>query len=538
MKLAVESGLVTAGPIRQMSRFLPKMLIVPLYFIIAAFYFWVNQEIRPVWLDEALTYYQVADRSFSDLIRSFDLGVNLLPYGYFVFPWAIGQFVELDSLPLRLPSLIFGILSLLVAHSLLARHFGKLIALFVVVVTFLVASDYSFYFAEARPYSLYMLAAGLHLYSSFKLASNNDRWSWCGNAITAALFPSVQFVGLVYSFAIAAALAISIKDRRLLFRKLSSYAVGWAIFLVIHAKLLWIIFSGKSLSDPDAFARPTITRVVREFNRFYELPHEISVCLIGLVAIAYAVKRLDCSEIEKSCRPKDIRFPPLVYIASCIAWLLVPLGLKLVAAVGFVNLTIPRYLLPTLYADAMATGLLLYATYAMVAQQIGSCATPRLQQHGNVASKSIIVAMLGFTLIVNMAIQCRVVSAMRIGGTEHFGRKLLINQESNLPFYTTDAHNFFAYAYHSRVTNSQNIYLVIGDEVIQSWREFAPEVHYMSVSDLLTEKEPFYLKTQNSSLADEEKDGLIERLRESGRELQISQQADDEALYYVNKRIE
>jgi len=79
---------------------------------------------KPIWLDEALTYFQVSSKDWMSFISSFEYGINLMPYSYFILLWLIDKISSLTILTLRLPSLIFFIATIIYTHHLLSCRFG------------------------------------------------------------------------------------------------------------------------------------------------------------------------------------------------------------------------------------------------------------------------------------------------------------------------------------------------------------------------------------------------------------------------------
>jgi hypothetical protein len=506
------------------SRWSVSAIFFLLYGLIASFYFWVNHEVRPVWLDEALTYYQVTDRSFIELIRSFDYGVNLLPYSYFVFPWAVGKITELDPLALRLPSLLFGTLALLVVHKLIAREFGNLIAFASVFFTFIVASEFQGYLSEARPYSLYTLAAAAHLWSAFALFEDVSRRKLVLNCVTSACLPSVQFVGLVYSFALAVVFMVLEGNRSKALRILSSFCFGWLIFALVHLKLLWIIFSGKSLSDPDAFARPTLTRTAQEFNQFFDIPAEVSVCLVALIVLAVFVNRKsETSGVDQLAA--NFTLPSLPFVGASVAWLMVPLGLKLIAALGFFNLTVPRYLLPTLIADAMLVGTFLSVVYQFINCQSETDSDRWISKHGPLLARLILSSLLLLAVVENLGIQLRVVAAGRTNGTDFFAKKIKGNVAVKLPLLTTDAHNFMPYAYHTRKQKDLDLSLVSPEAELPLWKAFVPDLNITELNEFIARHDHFV-----------DNDALLGRLIKAGYGLENIPSPDGNEIYLVDRR--
>jgi hypothetical protein len=512
-----------------------QVIAFVVYTLLALFYFWVNHEVRPVWLDEALTYYQVTGRTFPEMIQSFNAGINLLPYGYFIIPWTVGQIVELDPVALRLPSLLFGILALIMIHKLLRENFGDLIAITSVFFTFVIAYEFSGYLSEARPYSLYTFVAALHLQSAFGVIKFDSRYAWFANVVISALFPSVHFVGLIYSFALALTVFVICGNPKLALRKSSSFMFGWLIFVVVHAKLLWLIFSGATVSNPDAAMRPSLTQAAKLFNKFFDLPTEVSTLLFLIIAMALILKPKTLCATEQSSDVKIV-LPSRFLTLACTLWLLVPLALTLVAAFGFFSLTLPRYMLPSLIAKAIGIGMVL-SVFCQVAEKHFRLLNLNRSLYfcGKFFIPCLLVAALIFSIAENIGIQRRVVAAGRKNGREMFAEKLLIPNQSNATFFTTDAHNFVAYAYHTRFATDLNISLVLADQDIKAWSAFAPQIRSIAASRLTKTKGDYQLCVSASKWnARSPSFELIDSLKEQGNYVALLSKLENNTLYHVS----
>ena len=140
-----------------------------IYAAVIAVFLVADLAVRPIWTDEAFSFYQVANRSLAGLFRSFEAGVNALPYAYFLVLWAVDQLIGLNPLTLRLPSAVLALASLILLHRLLAKPCGHLNAFIACVAALLLAPDFVLYSHEARPYALYLLAAVLCLQSGIRV---------------------------------------------------------------------------------------------------------------------------------------------------------------------------------------------------------------------------------------------------------------------------------------------------------------------------------------------------------------------------------
>ena len=187
---------------------------------------------KSIWTDEAFSR-AIAGLDVSTMGRAFAHGeaFNALYYGL-LHVWLFGGDGETW---LRLPSVIFGVLSAWVLFALNRRLFGLDVALFGAALL-AVNAFFVYYEQDARPYSLAIFLVVLATYLFVRALEDPSIWRWLGYGIVGAL---AIYAHLFSAFVIAAHLS-----SLLIYRprpKLRTLAVGFGLIAVLVSPLLMVV---------------------------------------------------------------------------------------------------------------------------------------------------------------------------------------------------------------------------------------------------------------------------------------------------------
>jgi hypothetical protein len=475
------------------------------YLALCLFYFDVNQKTRPIWYDEVLTYYQVNNRSFFEFINAFNSGVNTLPYFYFIFPWAINQFKELDPFWLRLPSLVFGWLVFVGCHLYLKRFFPPMIVAYAIIATLVFTGEFTPYLAEARPYALYVLLALIQIWSSEKLISEQSRNRWIINALTACLFASAHFVGLVYSGALL--IVSTLMRPRGWISIWSSFAVGWAVFFTLHVQILKVIFGGKSLSVPDWWPKPTVTNALLGLDSFMKVVPEVSSVLISLVILGgishmWMRSRTAVGDTEVSVGSGENRESVTYLVLVCISWLLVPVALRLLAALGFYSLIVPRYFLPSMLGTMVGISFFIWKVGPFTDDEI-LLRYSRFDVTGAKLATILLVSFSFISLAKTMLVQQRITKSLAVDGQEFYATRVLMPQANDKPWLSVNSMDCFGFAYYFRNNKVKNpIVISKSSDDAKRWKEFAPGNQFIGPEEILRRDSPYMVVLENTKDSD------------------------------------
>jgi hypothetical protein len=514
-------------------------LIFPFaYLAICLFYFDTNQQSRPIWYDEVLTYYQVNNRSFFEFINAFDSGVNTLPYLYFVFPWAINQFKELDPFWLRLPSLVFGWLVFVGCHLYFKRLFPPMIVAYAIVATLVFTGEFTPYIAEARPYALYVLLALIQLWSSEKLLLEQSRNSWIINALIACLFASVHFVGLVYSGALL--IVSTLMRPRGWLSIWSSFAIGWTVFFALHIQVLKVIFGGKSLSVLDWWPKPTLTNALLGLDSFMKIVPEVSSVLISLVILGVIVHlwrrpHVAAGDTEVVLGSSETSESVTYLVLVCIAWLLVPVALRLLAALGFYNLIVPRYFLPSMLGTMFGIAMMMWKVGPLAGDKI-SLRRPRLAVNAETLATILVFLFLVVSLSKTLLVQQRITKALAVNGEEYFSERALTPTIDGMEWFSVNSMDCFGFAYYFRNHKVNNpIVIAKSSDDARRWRKFAPGIRFVGPDEVLKRQSPYMVVLEKAK--DSERYPMrFHDFEAAGHDMRVMTTKENWTLWTVNPK--
>lgn len=202
------------------------LLILILSFIIRLIN--LNQSL---WHDESGNVIYANTLDLWSYITKYPIG-DFHPPGYFFILWIWGHIFDFSEVSIRMPSVIFGILTIwliyLIGKELFSKKVGLIAALFLTL-----APLHIYYSQEARTYSFAAFAVSLSFYWLFKLIKG-VRFSFLGYGISVALILYSDY--LPYFVLPAQIIYIFFLEKRNLNKFFSSLMLG-----VIMA-LPWLIF--------------------------------------------------------------------------------------------------------------------------------------------------------------------------------------------------------------------------------------------------------------------------------------------------------
>lgn len=122
---------------------------------------------QSLWLDEAINIIAAKDYNLFDLLTKYATA-DFHPFGHFIIIWIWGRIGNFSEIWMRIPSVIFGVLTIyvvyLIGKKLTSKRFGIVSALLLAVNPL-----HIYYSQEARMYSLATLAVSISTYFFIKL---------------------------------------------------------------------------------------------------------------------------------------------------------------------------------------------------------------------------------------------------------------------------------------------------------------------------------------------------------------------------------
>ena len=194
----------------------PKYLLA-LFLLIFAVSVLYLQSLKAPWVDESYSYYGVWHESFSEFYDSMLTGINFSPPLYFLFNFCLQLIFPTSIEQLRIQSLAFIIIGIILSFLLTRKIFGTTIAF---LSTILVASQSNLLLSqaqEARHYAMFFAFGAWVLY----MQSFNDvsQRKYCGiTFLSHFCLCQVHYIGIIFSFLSGFAYFLTSKNTGLLKR--------------------------------------------------------------------------------------------------------------------------------------------------------------------------------------------------------------------------------------------------------------------------------------------------------------------------------
>ena len=187
---------------------------------------------KPLQMDELSTFFHCSDKNFEELNISNSLGVNMIPPVYFTIIWVIGKIASLNEITMRLPSLLFGILSLVVMQNSMKRLFPKECINLCLFALISHCPILIFSICEARPFALYLMLTVF--FTHHLLFYRKTKTHFFIVSSLAFLIPGTFYIGGIYTLFLLIFFIIDRIKKNLDFKHcLYACLLGWLIFCII-----------------------------------------------------------------------------------------------------------------------------------------------------------------------------------------------------------------------------------------------------------------------------------------------------------------
>ncbi len=141
---------------------------------------------QSLWWDEAINVVYAQGSNFWWFVTKYPLG-DFHPPGYFVILWIWGHLFNFSEISVRLPSIIFGVLTIYLTYLIGKELFGKKTGL-VAALFLAVAPLHIYYSQEVRMYSLAAFAVSLSSYFLLKLLHGRHNFLWYAVSLGLVLY--------------------------------------------------------------------------------------------------------------------------------------------------------------------------------------------------------------------------------------------------------------------------------------------------------------------------------------------------------------
>ena len=312
----------------------PKYLLA-LFLLIYAVSVLYLQNLKAPWVDECYSYYGVWHDSFSEFYNSMLTGINFSPPLYFLFNFCIQLIFPTSIEKLRIQSLVFIIIGIVLSFLLTRKIFGTTITF---CSTILVASQSNHLLSqaqEARHYAMFFACGAWVLYMQRldDVSAQKNKWL---TFLSHFCLCQVHYLGIVFSGMVGISYLISNKERKLVRRIPFPVSLAWIISLPVYHILL-----SQQSSHLGNWPKPNgLSNLLSSYNDSILFLTIIIPCLAFIISIS-AKGKIETLPKEKTC-PSTSR--PI--IITSFLWILVPFLFWIISHITPLNLFVDRYFIP------------------------------------------------------------------------------------------------------------------------------------------------------------------------------------------------
>jgi hypothetical protein len=417
-------------------------------------------------VDECYSYYGVWHDSFSEFYNSMLSGINFSPPLYFLFNFCIQLVLPTSIDQLRLQSLIFIIIGIVLSFLLTRKVFSALPA-FVATILVLSQSDLIISQAqEARHYAMFFACGAWVLFElqRFNFRGNNSKNHILCFASHSSLC-LVHYLGIIFSGLVAVALLIFNTDKPVTKRIPCSIYISWIIAFPFYLILIY-----NQSSHLGTWSRSNdLIDLLSIYND--------SILLLSLVVPIIIVL---CIVKTKSSKTTAIPSPPAILIVTSLLWFATPLLFWILSICSNLNLFKDRYFMPKEAAIIIITAFLI------------NLLINKMKSTLKIGKNSLLP--IGGTLILALAIFSLGIkrSLFAIKPERNFYYWLLVKDKiskSNLPLIFVGDPLFFPNAYQ---LPKNSFFLLNDSNLTEVYKKFSNKIHVIT-NEHLAKFDSFFL---------------------------------------------
>jgi hypothetical protein len=424
----------------------PKYLLA-LFLLIFAVSVLYLQSLKAPWVDECYSYYGVWHDNFSEFYNSMLTGINFSPPLYFLFNFCLQLIFPTSIEQLRIQSLAFIIIGIILSFLLTRKIFGTTIAFF---STILVASQSNLLLSlaqEARHYAMFFACGAWVLFmQSFNEVALRKYWGI--TFLSHFCLCQVHYLGIIFSGLVGLTYLISNKKRPTVQRIPFPVFTTWIISIPVYLLLL-----SQQSSHLGNWPKPNgLSNLIFSYNDSL-LILTISIPCIALLLTKNSNKDTEPNSSEDTCFLSQV-------IITSVLWVSVPLIFWIISNLSSLNLFVDRYFIPKESALILVVGFGLSFIFQIFTQQ---------------KFKSIFVlGTFGLSLVLILVSTKR--GAFGLDKNTNYHHSLIIDESyprSDQPIILEGDPVYFPNAY----LNRNEYFLLIKDEdLIKTYNQFSRKI--------------------------------------------------------------
>ncbi len=315
---------------------------------------------QSLWLDEGINIMAAKSFSLFGMVTQYAIA-DFHPPGWFVILWVWGKLFGYSEISVRLPSVIFGVLTMYITYLLgkkiVSKNLGLLAALLLCINPL-----HIYYSQEARMYSLASLAVAINILLLIKIIKGEK---------VSLIFLVISNLGILLSDYVAYFIFPAQLVLILLLRQketIKKWVLGLAGALVLFAVWLPVFLSQLNTGASASANLPTWKFIVGGFD-FKTIPLTFVKFIIGRISLAdkviYAALVLPICSLFVFSLWRGVKNLDSLSRKLLVAWLIVP-----ILSATVISLFIPVYsyfrvlfIVPA-FVILLASGLLSFKTKA------------------------------------------------------------------------------------------------------------------------------------------------------------------------------
>jgi len=310
----------------------PSYLLALFLLIFAASVLYL-QSLKAPWVDECYSYYGVWHDSFSGFYDSVLTGINFSPPLYFLFNFCLQLIFPTSIEQLRIQSLVFIIIGIILSFLLTRKIFGTVAAF---VATILVASQSNLLLSqaqEARHYAMFFACGAWVLYMQ-SLDDVSAQKNKLLTFLSHICLCQVHYLGIIFSFLSGVAYFFTSKNKALWKRFPMPIALCW---LVSVASYLFYLTRQESVLN--SWPKPNgLSNLISSYNDSLLLLTIIIPCLAFLISTN--------SNRDTDTLPKEETNCSRPTVITSFLWLSMPFIFWIISHISQLNLFVDRYFIP------------------------------------------------------------------------------------------------------------------------------------------------------------------------------------------------
>jgi uncharacterized membrane protein len=376
-------------------------------------------------------------------------GINFSPPLYFLFNFCLQLIFPTSIEQLRIQSLAFIIIGIILSFLLIRKIFGTTIAF---LSTILVASQSNLLLSqaqEARHYAMFFACGAWVLYMQSLDDASAPKNKWL-TFLSHFCLCQVHYVGIVFSGLVGLTYLISNKEKTIIKKIPFPMISSWIFSLPVYLLLL-----SQQSSHLGNWPKPNgLSNLISSYNDSILFLTIIIPCLAFIISISAKVNTETLPKEENGCsRP--------IMITSFL-WILVPLLFWIISHITPLNLFVDRYFIPKEAAIIFLVGFGLSFIFQKLTQQ---------------KFKSIFVlGTFGLSLVLILTSTKR--AAFGLNKNTNYHHSLIIEEtypESEQPIILEGDPNYFPNAYLGR---NNYVFVLKERDLIKVYNQFSDKINF------------------------------------------------------------